>query len=442
VLAMGVVYGLMTGLVAAPAYAQQPGMITGRPERPNRELFGGGNGNMEQSLDVEAWVTRAVDWLSVPDSTDPVVAGRYPDHGVSSTNWSGDLAYALRRTRVTFDATGTLAGRYIPEYGNAQPVARLAQAGGRWQVARRTPIGGTLNLAYQPLSVTSLFSGLLGPDTYPLLPYDYAPGAVRYGHQDATVDVAQALTRRSTLSANFSYRRAQFTLDQQWQSYRSAGVTYTHQWGRGLSWYAGYITALGDYGLVVDPSGRQYRNRSVNLGVNVDRALSLTRHTKLSFRVGSVTVSDNLTSKFFMTGDVTLTHELGRTWNTNAIYSRQVSYIEGTRAPALSDVVSAGLDGLVSRRMHFRSSAAASRGTIGLSSSSSYSAYRVSVGLAVGLTRWLAVQGDYWFNQYRFDSPDVLVVPYANQLGHQSVQVGVALWAPLLQRARRPNAAR
>ena len=62
--------------------------------------------------------------------------------------------------------------------------------------------------------------------------------------------------------------------------------------------------------------------------------------------------------------------------------------------------------------------------------------------MTIALSRKLAMSVSYAYYRYTFDTGAPLPGTVFRQLDRQSVQAGLQLWAPLLQRARRPHAAR
>jgi len=169
----------------------------------------------------------------------------------------------------------------------------------------------------------------------------------------------------------------------------------------------------------------------------------LTRRTTLTFSTGTMAIVNEGTSHYYLIGSARLNHEIKRTWGAGLTYNRDVRFIDTFRAPVLSDALSAGLGGLISRRLQCSSSVGMQRGGVGLGEGdNNFISYFGAASLTAGLTRYLAAGIDYTYYRYTFEGGVALPPGYPSQRDRQSVRGYVRLWGPLMSRARRPNATR
>jgi hypothetical protein len=154
-------------------------------------------------------------------------------------------------------------------------------------------------------------------------------------------------------------------------------------------------------------------------------------------------VADSTHTSYHLTGNATLRHEIGRTWSAALAYDRSVQFVDVLSESFLADAAAFTFDGMMSRRWEFHSRAGASfahgsqAGGIG-----DFDTYLGTAGVSYAFTRHLAVGLDYSFYHYEFAQGAVVPLGFNQQEDRQSIRAYVSLWAPLVHRARRPNAAR
>jgi hypothetical protein len=213
------------------------------------------------------------------------------------------------------------------------------------------------------------------------------------------------------------------------------GLSYTL--GRGLDLQAGYRYAEARYA-----SGPRQQHL-IDAGVNYNRALSFSRRTQLSFSTGSSIVQSTNRTRFNLTGNATLKHEIGRTWNAWASYARQVLLNETWTEPVLADSMSVGFGGLISRRLQFASAARGALGKQGLEKNApGFDAAHASATLTYAVTRFMNLGVTYSYYQQRFDDGVLLSTGVPVDATRNSIRATVSLWAPLYQRQRRADATR
>jgi hypothetical protein len=99
----------------------------------------------------------------------------------------------------------------------------------------------------------------------------------------------------------------------------------------------------------------------------------------------------------------------------------------------LSQAVSASLQGLITRRLQFTSSAAYTRGVVGAGTSNDFNSSNANAGLQYGLTRFLAAYVSYLHYQYRFP-PGIAVDPrFPRSLARDGVRIGLTTSIPVIR---------
>ena len=422
-------------LAASAASAQAP-----RPERPYRGLFASGPADLEQSLQASASFGTGWDNDVVADARGTTGTSGTPRSGAIGS-MSGGLSYSVQADAVSVSLGAGMSTRYYPSLDNK--FIRASQ--GSLDVS--VPMGGSTALSvgasasYQPYFFDSLFPAdihMPGEDAF-VPDLDRAASMETYLSYQGRFGVSHELSRRTSLGASFSYRNAQSaTPDGADFVSRSAGANLSHDVGRGLGVRLGYTYSEAQYSEDV-----YVPHHGINAGLNYSRALSISRRTTLSFGTGSSATSSEGNLDVQVTGNANLTHELGRSWSAWASYNRNVSFHEMWQQPVMSDGVTVGLGGLLTRRLQFSAGARAALGTVGVRSNSP-GFDNVSAGstLSYAVARFMNVGVTYSYYHHRFDAGVALPAGIPGSLDRHGVRGSVSLWAPLMSRVRRPNASR
>jgi hypothetical protein len=429
----------LVALGARPVLAQQP-----RPERPYRGLFGGGVGNTEQLLTVTGSTGVGYD--------DNILIGGNSDTGTTDTrkgrrgafgSGSAGLAYTISRSRVSFAGTVNSSATYYPALQDAAIVSRSGGVGATVQISKGTRLTANQTLSYQPLYALGLFPGLSDqPLGQPLLT-DESQGARLENHLTTQSDVVlnQTLSRRVGLSLRYNDYRSQSAAGDRDLARRTESAGLGVGLAKGLGLHLGYGRSTGDYG--GEPGLPGAYSQNIDAGLDFNRALSLSRRVTLTFGTGSTALKYQDHTQYYLTGNARLNREIGRTWNASLAYNRNANVIDTFRKPVISDSVTIGIGGLISRKMQFQSSIGAALGTVGFSAAANgFSTYFGNAGLSIALTRLLAVGCDYSYYRYVFDGGVDLPLGLSPRMDRQSVRAHLNVWVPLVQRTRRSNAAR
>jgi hypothetical protein len=425
-------------LTVGPAFAQS---VARRPDRPYRGLFASGVDNSDQSLVAQGSVGGGYDSNVLADAgfgTDP----RIQASGMVGA-FSGSLAYSMQRDRVGFGASFGESSRYYPQNSSTWIHSYGESAGVNYRATTRTTLAASQFISYQPFMLYSLFPPLYDPQPgqLNLPPVDLATGFASYMSYGGNAGVEQRLSRRVTFTAtvNAQYSETPYVNGSLSQRGGYAGLRFGLS--RNLSLRTGYARQQSEY------AGRlgEYVYETYDIGLDFQKALSVSRRTTLAFATGGSAfqdVGDNAGNRrYYVTGGARLNHEIGRSWLASAAYDRSVQFIDALLLPSLTDSFSAGVNGFISRRVEFSSGVQGSIGKVGFGdqrdNQGAFDTYQGFANLAYALSRWANVNVSYSYYQYRFDTIALLPTGVARNFDRQSVRANLNLWAPLMNKARR-----
>jgi len=429
--------------VSASAQIAQP---TLRSTRPARGLFGGGLGDTEQSLIFNASVGGGYDRTEGGQViTGPGAGGEAPPwtggHGVALAS----LVYNLSLSRVHAGASFDARSRYRQSQINNSYSAIGAGANIGWDIASRTSISASQGLSRQPRNMQAFYGGWFDASSTPTTVFDLsgATSVADYTTSQTAVSFQQGLTDRIAINAGYSrytyFGSAGLGTSDSRTSTAAAGLSY--QIARGIHFRIGYGSTTADYG-ASEPV--RYSGLVMDGGLAFDRALSLTRRTHLSFSTGLIGARDiGGQTHYYVTGQGTLTYELGRSWTAALNYRRGVDFNQNIGQPMVMDMVSGGVSGELSRRIHVSTSAASSWGVVGIAlGNDRFRATSATANLQTALTRQLGFSVGYVYGHYLFDDSSSLPLGMQPSTDRQTIRVTLDLWVPLFTRARRPDASR
>lgn len=430
-------------VAAAPASAQTS------QRRPYRGLFGGGVGEWEQSLVFTMSFFGGYDTEALTPAEPAPGGGRAGATARQTTSSTfgqavARLGYTLARSRVSFNASAGAGGTYYQVL--KKPIRRYdGSVGGRLAIGRRTELNASHSIAYQPLQFSSAFPASGAPVVGPpvLLANDTVGIRLEnYVLQASQVGLSHRLTRRIGLSVGYTRAVSTYAASDRIRTQTAYGrinIAVT----RGLSVWANDSYFDSESRIRGDVGHSRGQHASFGLSFNRASALSLSRRLTLSFGVGAAAVSDASRTHIAATGNAGLDWEIGRSWTARTGYRRSVGFVELFQRPVTSDAVTAGLGGLIARRVQFRMSAGASENRVGFTGSSNgYRNYYGTAALSVALARPVALGVGYAWYRSQFRSGLTLPTGLFRRADRQSVYVFVSLWEPLFQRAGRANASR
>lgn len=434
---------VMTVLALAstiPASAQILGRD--RPERPNRAVFGSTRGLTGQLLVLNG---------AVGAGGLDIGAGTTAEMALNPTTWnwfesaSLGAAYTLDREWIGVDSSIQTSLRHFPALDDTSNTV-FGNAGLVWRapLGDRTRLDGHLSASYQPVSVATLFPGLVTGAGAQAFSSDFnlAGQTEQYLTGSTGFEISHSFSRRSSLAAQYEYARAGGTDIVVGRQDQTASVRYGYEIIRGLTAQAGYVNRRGTYASGGDAPDSDIRSDSIDAGVGYSHALSLSRRTQLMFSSGSTVISDGETRRFDFVGNASLTREIGRSWQAMLTYDRHAGFVDTLAAPVIGDAVSASSTGLITRRISFTAGAGATRGQVGLRGGNNYWSYQGNVQLGFAFSRIIECAFDYVAYSYKFDRADFVPVVAGTRATQQIAQVSLGFWVPLFERVRRPHATR
>jgi hypothetical protein len=424
-----------------PVQAQSRG---DREDRPYRGIFRGGVEDAGDLLTANLSLGGGYsnDQLSRP--VGDLAAGPPPTFTGPFSRASGNLQYSFVRDRGSFNASAGASARYYRARQDVLP-GYTAAVGGSVALTQRINWEADVRGVDQPLYGLTLFPDAVGVNPGVLSPIDYTQDVARGGYRrvSGNTRLGMALTRRTALDVHYEASLGEIGDAHIRQTLQGAGASISQQLTRDLGLRIGYARRVGHYELA--DGTQRIENRSIDAGLEYSHALSLSRHTSLSFATGTTAISDGDRTRFRIIGHATLDREIGRTWDAALIYSRDVGFIETLVEPTFSDSLALAIGGLIGRRVELRTEIAATVGKLGFDRAAAnrgFDAYDGTTQLTVAVSRYLGISASYTYYRYTFDSDAPLTGAVFRRLDRQSVQAGLTLWAPLLHRARRPHAAR
>jgi hypothetical protein len=402
--------------------------ITLPTQRPTQGLFG--RAAKGEGFDLAVSAFRGFD----DNNTDQPYDGLAQERGVFD---SLDVGAMLTKKAgdFSFGVNGRSSVRYYQDINDL--VALRHQVVGR--------VGGVFG--HTQFNVSQMV-GYAPFYSYSTLPELMAPGSPT----DAVAVTDQILTRRpglelgttgsflqtigrASLTLNASTQRTEFT-EEPGIGFRSdyANGRFLYHVTRDIGVVAGYGFQRGDYALrpgqhdVVD-----FQN--IELGIDFNHALSLTRRTTVGFTTGTTAVGiKDGSSEFRIVGDFHITREFGRTWQATAAYHRGVGLIAGFPQPLFADSLAINVGGALNKRLTMSLRGGFTSGelttTIAPNTTDNYSG---AGRMQFAMTRLTALTGEFSYYRYRFDSTIGLPVGLNPQFDRRSARVGVTLWLPLLR---------
>lgn len=257
-----------------------------------------------------------------------------------------------------------------------------------------------------------------------------------------TVGANVRVTRRSSLNVMYSAAQYRYLVDDSETSSVVFGGGYSHTLTRYASLRLGYSEVTAQYPTLMGSPANSLRQRSWDAGVNYSRPLSVTRRTTLSFGSGSAALDNGQETFYTVTGNASLRHQIGRTWNLNVIYARGLGMVAGFAEPFFSDGVNANLRGNLGRRIRLIAVASFANGDVGLGPrAQDYRSLQSTGRVEWAVHDRVGVFTGYSYYQYAFEeSATIPGVP--SELERHSVRAGMIFRLPIMQERIPRRAAR
>jgi hypothetical protein len=425
-------FTLLASMPAPAQTVQQPP----RPERPYRGIFAGGMNDSGQSLTGQATLSGGYDDNVLAQATNRANSSIRDSQEGSFGQFTGGLNYALTGDRGSVNAMAGTSQRYYPSLQNDYFKTYQASLGGMVRVTTKPEITLNQSVAYRPYTFLDVLPSAIEPPpgAAEITEPDFVPVSNHFVSYNGGADLRQPITQRVTFNLGWNYqttdRLSHQFLRQTGNANVSVGMT------RDLSLRLGYRYTRADYGDRITEVHRP------DVGLDFARALSLTRRTSLTFGVGTEATVYQDRTRFHAVGNVNVLHEIGRSWTAGGTYQRGTYFVATLSEPITGDSGSVQLNGLITRRLNFSATAGASTGQMGFGSGHDFDSYRGSLSLSTALNRFMNVGVDYAYYKYVFDSAVVLEPGLASDINRQSIRAHISFWAPIFNKARRPNASR
>lgn len=187
-----------------------------------------------------------------------------------------------------------------------------------------------------------------------------------------------------------------------------------------------------------------YNGHSVEFVADFGQALSLSRNSTIGFGAGMTGVNDiQGNTKYYATGHVNYSYDIGRSWGFQAGYFRSVDFYQTLAQPVFLDTGQVSFGGSIGRRVSLNTDVGIVTGLIGLATPQPrYFAGSGSVGVQVGMTKNLAIGATYSFYSYRIDEGAIIPMGMLSRFDRQSVALTLDMWVPIISGSRRLNASR
>lgn len=353
---------------------------------------------------------------------------------------------AGRRTGLTFDAANTVI-RYANN--NQGWLSDTEVEATQWhQFGRNTTLTAAETAYRSPYYTVGTFPGLgnfAGTDlAQPFLPS--ATSGLRTGSYRVGID-AKVNHVVDTRTSYYGFYRMQGTgivgVPSQGIMH-DVGGRYTRLINRTFGYHLGYSygnTRFGGYSPTT--------NHNIDVGLDLQKALSLTRRTTFTFTTGTTfikaapvgtaaTAAPNTTTSFQLIGHADVTHYIGQTWAATVAYDRGLQMLGAVLVPYFSDSVSAGIGGQLGQHTTLGLSSAVIAGVpLGITSASRDKAFIQSAWVQRNIGRRWTAYAQYSLYAQRFTLPDVVtVIDVPSRVTRNSARFGLTLVFPANRQIR------
>ncbi len=188
---------------------------------------------------------------------------------------------------------------------------------------------------------------------------------------------------------------------------------YAHGMNRNASFRAGYRFSSGNFGYGIPGAlSDNTTEHGVDVGVDYTRPLSKTRRLVFGFSLGSSSADVGTLSlgddqiagrQYKVIGDSSLGYQFHRTWQARVSYRKGLDYVPDLTQPVYVGGVTALVEGMLSRKLHFSSGGGYSSGDSALQRSATQ--FDTSTGylrFQYIVSRNWATNAEYLYYYYNF----------------------------------------
>jgi hypothetical protein len=400
--------------------------------RGNGALFGGADSasrNASRAFALSLSLSRAYDDdLSEGQGTSPLqplVGGEFSD--VSAT-----LAFARNAPRARVGGRASSSLRHYPSLDRFVGSSYSAGTDLSLNVDRRTRLQASVDGTYVSEFAFDTISRQSGLGNAALvstgLDVTALDGArLSYG---AAAGLTRRLGLHSALSLNLGARTSERRMIDEFAAEKTIGGYFARSVGRDTT--IGFAYGLrGRSQRLGRRDARPVWGNDLQAGIDHSWRHAADRRTVVSLSVGPSLLQlppanqASSSTRIGVVGSAALSHDMSRSWNLGTSYRRGAGSIDGLQF----DAVAADLHGLLSRRVDLTISAGYSRTDLGLDTGQSrYTTVFGSSRLQVGLTRRLALYGQYVL--YDYDIGSAMPLADAAPSRRRGIRTGLTLWTP------------
>lgn len=419
----------MAACSAFPAslHGQEP-----QTRKPVRGLFGSGRTGpgQGQALTLTGRVSETFD--GEQDTS-------YPD-------LQAGVRYDRKTRNRSWYVTADTSRRQFAGFGGLSSVSHDMAAGFATSLGRRTRVQLDQSFRTSPFYLVTVLPRQMPEEptesmSAPESASDYALFRRQTNSLTSGLAVTHLLARHS--SVTFNYGLEQSHTDGTDFSAHYVKASFNQYLGRYAIARAGYARRLVDrHGLSTSNEPGVAASHDIDLGIDYNRPLSLSRRTTMVITTGSAIVpaegrvSAQGGTHYRLLGTASLNREIGRTWKAALSYGRNLEFVETFTEPLLSDTVALRLDGSFTRRVDVAVSAGLSKGSVGFAAGDpdhGYGTYGASARLRWAITRFVTTYGEYITYGHAFGSEVQVPGGFGRDVKRSEVRVGLTFWAPLIR---------
>ncbi|MEO8678633.1 MAG: hypothetical protein ABI665_06285, partial [Vicinamibacterales bacterium] len=231
-------------------------------------------------------------------------------------------------------------------------------------------------------------------------------------------------SREFTLGYNFGYtdffHRADFSNQQ-------ASARFTQRLSSDMSLRLGYGFGVGTLG-----NQATVKHHDIDVGVNYNRSIAVSRRTTVGFTSGSTVISTGGSQHFELIGGVQLRRLLAPRWTSTASYMRGLMAIDSVPRPFVTSTVSGEVRGFASSRASLSIQPSFAWGADVADATRTFHSAVAQTRADVAVNRNWALYVEHFYYLYRFagvtDLPQALPAGFSRQ----GLRWGLALWAPVI----------
>lgn len=265
----------------------------------------------------------------------------------------------------------------------------------------------------------------------------FAVRLIRNQSYDASGGFVSQYSKHSSLTVTATQRETRFGETER-NTFNVLGMEarWRRQLSRGFAVHAGYGRERYRYSSLQETLALY---ELIDIGVDFNRQLSVSRRTSLAFTTETAAVKRPLTGRRYrLNGHANLTTLFGKTWRASAGVSRNTEFLPGFFEPLFTDSVTGMVGGMFSKRAEWLTTISAGKGTFGFDNNGRYATGNTLSRLNWALTRRLGVFAEYSVYYHKIP-PTVVAFVVPNQVSRQAFAVGFNTWIPILNKVRAPR---